>query len=144
AIAASGNESCALTSSGGGLKCWGANNDGQVGDGTTKRRLTPAAVSGLSTGVETMAVGGFNDAHTCALLTGGAMKCWGENTQGQLGDGTTDNRWRPTPVSGLSSGVVAIAAADAHSCAVIAGGAAKCWGFSHLGELGDGTGHDSY
>src|SRR5438067_5927054 len=79
AIAASGNESCALTSSGGGLKCWGANNDGQVGDGTTKRRLTPAAVSGLSTGVEAMAVGGRNDAHTCALRTGGALKCWGEH-----------------------------------------------------------------
>lgn len=77
--------------------------------------------------------------HTCALLNTGAVKCWGSNSDGQLGDGTTTNRLTPVTVSGLGSGVSAIAVGANHSCAVLNTGAVKCWGNNQYGKLGDGT-----
>ena len=64
----------------------------------------------------------------CALTTAGGVVCWGRNDFGQLGDGTTTNRLTPVGVSGLSTGVLAIAVSNYHSCAVANTGAAKCWG----------------
>ena len=135
AIAAGYRYTCALTAAGG-VKCWGSNGFGQLGDGTTTDRHTPVDVSGLSSGVTAIAVGEW---HTCALTAGGATKCWGYNPYGQLGDGTTTERHTPVNVSGLSSGVTAIAASAYHTCALTAGGAAKCWGYNPFGQLGDGT-----
>lgn len=116
------------------VKCWGANDAGQLGDGTTTQRATPVTVSGLSSGVRTIA-NRYNN--TCALLNTGAVKCWGWNGRGHLGDGTKINKSTPVAVSGLSSGVSAISAGNGHTCALLKTGAVKCWG--DAGKTGDGT-----
>ncbi len=126
---------CALTSAGG-VKCWGQNTYGQLGDGTATRRLAPVDVTGLPGSVVAIATG---SEHTCALTTGGAVKCWGWNTYGQLGDNSATTRVTPVNVTGLQSGVTAIAAGLGQTCAVTSGGAATCWGYNYDGELGDGT-----
>ena len=137
AITAGGGHSCALTSSGG-VKCWGSNYLGELGDGTTSRRLAPVDVTGLAQGVAAIAGGG--EAHGCALTTKGRVKCWGYNGYGQLGDGTTVERHAPVAVSELAIGVSAIAAGGfGHTCALTRAGDVSCWGRNTSGQLGDGT-----
>ncbi len=138
-MAAGSGHTCALTA-GGGVVCWGRNDYGQLGDGTTTYQPTPVAVSGLASGVTAIAAG--ND-HTCALTAGGGVVCWGFNGDGELGDGTTTDQWTPVAVSGLTSGVKAIAAGGWHTCAVTAADAVVCWGWNGYGQLGDGTTTDS-
>ncbi len=77
-------------------------------------------------------------AHTCAVTTSGAAKCWGSGSFGQLGNGATRDSHTPVDVSGMSSGVLAIAAGRYHTCAVTTSGAAKCWGHGNSGKLGKG------
>ncbi len=139
AIAAGLGHTCALTSSGG-VRCWGNNGRDQIGGGTTSNRLTPVAVSGLSSGVTAIAAG---VRHSCALTNAGGVRCWGANIRGALGDGTTSRRPRQVvDVSGLSSGVTAIAAGHDYSCAVTSSADVKCWGYNRWGQLGDGTTSD--
>src|SRR3989475_141451 len=135
AIAAGERHTCALTT-GGGVKCWGNNHDNQLGDGTVNDRVTPADVMGLTSGVRAITAG---ERHTCALTTGGGVKCWGNNHDGQLGDGTGIDRNTPVDVAGLTSGVTAITAGRRHTCALTTGGGVKCWGKNHDGQVGDGT-----
>lgn len=135
AVAAGDRHTCAVTV-GGGVKCWGTNVSGALGDGTTTDHIWAHDVPALSIGV-TAITAGLDD--TCVLTTKGGVKCWGFNDQGELGDGTFSDRYSPVDVSGLTNGVVAIAARQAHSCAITDNGGLMCWGSNFAGELGGPT-----
>lgn len=135
ALALGLDHSCALTA-GGGVWCWGANSEGQLGDDSLLGRHAPMQVSGLATGVEAIAAG---DGFTCALTDAGGVKCWGRGGLGLLGDDTNERRTTPVDVVGLTSGVAAIAARYLHACALTLNGGVQCWGNNAAGELGDGT-----
>lgn len=135
AVAAGGSHTCALTTVGG-LKCWGYNANGQLGNGTTISSSVPLDVSGLVSGVAAVALGG---AHTCALTIVGGVKCWGYNEYGQLGNGTTVDVSVPVDVMGLTTGAVAITAGILHTCAITTDGGLKCWGHNGSGAVGSGT-----
>jgi len=155
-ISAGFNHTCAVTG-GGGVQCWGDNSRGQLGnDNDPNDADTPVNVcagtflfgpppcdSNLAN-VEQVAVG---DVHSCALISGGTVKCWGSNTNGQLGDGTTTDRSTPVTVCdapGLFFGcspsltdVVQIAAGASHTCALHSDGSVSCWGDNAFGQLGN-------
>jgi alpha-tubulin suppressor-like RCC1 family protein len=137
AIAAGAAHTCAVTSAGG-LKCWGTNNYGQLGNGSTDTlsHTNPADVTGLTSGVSTVAAG---YSYTCAVTSGGGVKCWGQNKYGQLGSGSTIDTSTPVDVAGLTSGVRAIAVGETHACAATSGGGVKCWGDNREGGLGNGS-----
>ena len=137
-IRAGANHTCALTQ-GGGVKCWGSNSNGQIGDSTVNTtRLTPVDVTGLAIGVVQISLGTF---HSCAVTTGGSAKCWGSNGGGQVGDGgAPTNRLAPVDVTGLTAGVAQVRAGNTHTCALLASdGGVKCCGFNSSGQVGDGT-----
>ena len=138
-IAAGAAHTCALTSAGG-VRCWGANGHGQLGNGTTMDSASPVDVPSLSAGVSAISAGGN---HACVLTTGGAVKCWGANSNGQLGNGTITDSAIPVEVTGLSSGIAAVSAGFDHTCALTTGGGVKCWGYNGNAQLGNGTAIDS-
>ncbi|MFZ5774640.1 MAG: RCC1 domain-containing protein [Thermodesulfobacteriota bacterium] len=127
-----GSHSLALKNDGT-VWAWGANSDGQLGDGTTTQRTTPVQVSGL-TNVMAIAAGGD---FSLALKTDGTVWAFGGNSLGQLGNGSTQDSAVPVQVSGLS-GVTAITAGGAHGLAVTADGVLWAWGRSSDGQLGLG------
>jgi alpha-tubulin suppressor-like RCC1 family protein len=134
AISAGSEHTCALLT-GGGVRCWGRNDSGQIGDNTLVNRSTPVSVVGLSSGVLRLTSGLL---HNCVNLVGGDVRCWGDNTYGGLGDGTFFNRSTPVPVVGLSNGITDISAGIGHSCAV-RNQTLLCWGWNSHSQLGDGT-----
>lgn len=141
AIATSGNHDVALASDGT-VYAWGANGDGQLGNGTTTNSSTPVQVGGLS-GVKVLAAGGN---HTLALTSSGTVYAWGQNVQGDLGATTTQTcatgdacSTTPVQVSGLPGTVSTIAAGSGHSLALTSSGTVYAWGENDLGQLGNGS-----
>jgi alpha-tubulin suppressor-like RCC1 family protein len=115
--------------------CWGYNINGQLGDGTSgSPRATPAPVAG-ELRFNSVSAAVF---HTCGVTLAGRGFCWGENGQGQLGDGTTTTRLSPTALGGDLS-LVQLSAGDSFGCAVAGAGRAYCWGDNYAGQIGDGS-----
>ena len=117
--------------------CWGRGSDGQLGDGATTRRLAPGAVDVPAGVTLSDLVAGFY--HTCALGSDGETYCWGQGYDGQLGNGTVDNRTSPTPVR-VPAGVTfsGLTAGTFHTCALGSDSKTYCWGNGDNGRLGDG------
>jgi len=132
---AAGWFACALTTAGG-VQCWGIGIQGRLGNGSSATSVVPVPVTGLSSGVAAISAGGD---FACAVTTGGALQCWGNGGNGELGNGGTSGSSVPVPVTGLSSGVLAVATGSIHACAVITGGALQCWGYNMDGELGNNS-----
>ncbi len=134
AIEAGGAHTCALLSDHS-MHCWGANTQGQLGDGTASSyRAEIRPVPGLA-GVVSMAA---TDFHTCAALGDGTVKCWGNNWGGQIGDGTTSGTYTPVAVVGLTD-AVEVEVGAYHTCARLNDGSVSCWGHGAYGQMGDGT-----
>ena len=131
------DHTCALLNDGS-VNCWGHNGDGELGDGTKITKDHPVQVHGLESGVVQI-TNGFDSG--CALLDSGAVRCWGYNGNGQLGDGTRTTRLTPVKVDNISDAVF-IAGGWDHTCAILSGGGLQCWGGNDHGEIGDGTKHD--
>jgi len=127
---------CALNTEGG-AKCYGLNGAGQLGIGSLQDSFAPAGVLGLGPSrVLAASQAGF---FACAATAEGQALCWGSNTKGQLGNGSTKDALSPEPVTGLESGVTALAAGRDHACAVAAG-MTYCWGDNSEAQLGNGGG----
>ena len=160
AITAGAEHACALMDTGS-AKCWGVNDDGQLGDGTTTASSVPIDVT-QTDDISAIAAGGR---HTCAVNTGGWVSCWMYRPFDSLDTvGVTavaaglwhtcvitrsggvmcwDDKGIPSEVEGLTSGVSEVAAGTEFTCALTNTGGVKCWGANDLGQLGNGTTVDS-
>lgn len=144
-VAAGGNHSCALQESGH-VWCWGLNRRGQLGDGTLVDRALPVEVldAGQSLDATWISAGGE---HTCAVLRNGVVDCWGYNSAGQLGSGSSTNSPVPVPViDGTDAAVTSVkrvTAGDEHTCALRSDGKVLCWGSNYFNQLGNASAVDS-
>jgi len=128
--------SCGLTS-GGQAYCWGLNGNGQLGDNSTTTRKTPVAVSQGGVTFVSLATGA---AHTCGLDSSGQDYCWGFNSNGQLGIGSTTSSLVPAAVSQpVGVTFIQVQAGSVHSCGLDTVGQTWCWGRNIWGQVGDGT-----
>lgn len=132
-LAAGDDHTCALLKNGT-VTCWGKNDAGQLGDGTTNDALVPTPVPELSGAVQVAA----GRRHTCVLLANGTVACWGDNTHHQLAIGTTEKSTRPRIVVGIV-GAKELSLAGDGGCVRLEGGYARCWGANDRHQLGDGT-----
>jgi alpha-tubulin suppressor-like RCC1 family protein/subtilisin-like proprotein convertase family protein len=140
AIAVGFDHACAILDNAS-LICWGGNSAGQLGDGTTTSSSTVSVDLGAG---RTAAAIGTGSSHTCAILDNASLKCWGSNSHGQLGDGTTTDSSSPVSVDvGAGRFAIAISGGRYHTCAILDDGSVKCWGYNGYGGLGDGTYTDS-
>jgi len=140
AIDAGFGASCAIVN--GGVKCWGDGETGRLGNSNVKDSSTPVDVSGLGSGSGVTAIS-TSRRHTCAIVNSG-VQCWGQNTFGQLGDGTRKSSTVPVQVLGIGpgSGATDVAVGYSHTCAIVRGDV-FCWGSNGNGSLGDGSGKSS-
>jgi len=139
AIAAGEFHTCAIIN--GGVQCWGNNGNGYGALGNNKvgvNSSVPVQVSGITGGATAIAANGY---HSCAVVNG-LVQCWGDNTYGELGNGSTTASPVPVPVSGIAGGATAVAVGNDHSCAIVNGGA-LCWGRNNNGQLGNNSTVDS-
>ena len=143
---------CALLTSGG-VDCWGFVEFGELGNGTfymnnpSYGSAIPVAVEGVGgtgrlTGVTSVVSGSSADGY-CALLTSGTVDCWGFGEEGQLGNGKFNDAATPVAVKGVGgsgtlTGVTTVVGANSTYCALLASGAADCWGDGYYGQLGNG------
>jgi alpha-tubulin suppressor-like RCC1 family protein len=125
------------------VKCWGYNENGGLGDGTTTNRDSPVALPSFGSGkIKDLFVGG----HSCVVFDDSTVKCWGRNTEGQLGLGT-DRTHKTTAVDvtdfGPGRSVKSLALGGFHTCAILDDDSVKCWGRNSNGQLGIGTTTDT-
>lgn len=134
AISAYNQHACIRTSAGA-AKCWGWNNNGQIGDGSITNRNVPTQVIGLGAGIARISAGGQ---HSCVVTTAGEARCWGGASGGALGNGVlaSSSARRPITVTGLQNGVTWIQAGLNGTCATLSDGTSRCWGQA---PNGDGT-----
>src|SRR5438067_6184953 len=126
-----GRHSCVVAIDGTVL-CWGANERGQLGDGTAQRQVAPARVAAELRFARVPA----GTAQSCGVTRTGDVYCWGNDSGGQLGDATTVSRYAPVRVAG--AGVYrSVASGDSHTCGITVEGSVHCWGWNARGQLGD-------
>lgn len=128
---------CALTTAGS-VRCWGYGPGGELGNGVRYQeaeRMPAVQVQGLDSGVSYLASGPSAD-FTCAVVSG-AIKCWGDGTGGQLGNGRTDFSATPVDVTGITD-ATQLAVGTGHACALVTGGKVRCWGENDDYQLGNG------
>ena len=140
AVSVGAASACAVES-GGTVACWGANAQGQLGDGTRTASATPVAVRGLhgATGVSVSLFAAF----ACATTHDGHVACWGNGRRGQLGNGSSRSSLVMQRVLGITDALVVRAGAWENACALTRDGHVACWGFNGWGDLGDGSVRDS-
>ena len=136
AISAGSEHTCAILDTGE-ISCWGYGSEGRLGHGSTSSKNVPTETVSFSPFKALAISAGY--AHTCAIVEGGDVFCWGKNNYGQLGDGTTTNRNTPTITQTLPAAAVAISAGSDHTCAILDNGEVSCWGRNQNGQLGDGN-----
>lgn len=135
-----GNDAACATTAANGVVCWGANGDGQLGNGTVGGwSLVPVPVTGLGSGVVDLDVGSGN---ACAALSDGSVRCWGDNSQATLGQTFASLNRSATPVTipGVSGATRVTVGGFGSACAVVTGGQVMCWGYNLGGALGIGSG----
>ncbi|HVA02630.1 MAG TPA: hypothetical protein VMU64_02685 [Acidimicrobiales bacterium] len=155
-VVTNGNSSCAVLTSGA-VDCWGASGFGELGDGSssgpdTCADSTPCSTRPVATGISATSLAAAYSGY-CAILTSGPVDCWGDNTEGELGDGTMTgpelcsefSQSSPCSAVPVSTGISATyLVGDGQSfCAILESGATDCWGSGFDGDLGDGTANNS-
>jgi YD repeat-containing protein len=143
AVSAALNHTCVLLNTGE-VTCWGADTLGQLGNGPTGAVDTPPPPITLPAGTTATAVSA-SWTHTCALLNTGQVTCWGDDSNGRLGNGAGGSVDAPPAPISLPAGATAtkVATGDNFSCAVLNTGQVACWGSNHYANLGDGTATDA-